>query len=125
MLTTEHSTGLCKSVEIFPHLYVSLDLPTLFHMRPVEKPVENVENSCGILVSVDEICGLCRLIFSEAGFFHKDNCFFVNTLKTILLFVKNIEKTPLLLGILMVLSWSWLWPDDIFMPFAQLREKAV
>ena len=35
------------------------------------------------------------------------------------------ENFPLLLGTLMLLSKCWLRPDDIAMPLAQLREKAV
>ena len=35
------------------------------------------------------------------------------------------ENSPLLLGTLMLSSKCWLRPDDISMPLAQLREKAV
>jgi len=46
MLISEISTELCKSVEIFVYTEFTLDLSTLFSERAVEKPVENVENSC-------------------------------------------------------------------------------
>ena len=107
MLTYYTSTELCKTVDRFLQRKLPTDLSTLFHRVLVEKPVENVENYCGKVIAVDENSELCRLIFSEASFFHRDICFPVNTLKTIRLFVKNIENTPLLLGKLMVSSKGW------------------
>jgi len=46
MLIEEISTELCKSVEIFVYTEFDTDLSTLFPGGAVEKPVENVENSC-------------------------------------------------------------------------------
>lgn len=45
MLITENSTALCKAVEFFDTFYTTPDFSTLFLLRPVEKTVENVENS--------------------------------------------------------------------------------
>jgi hypothetical protein len=43
-------------------------------------------------------------------------------------FLKKFEKHEnfsLQVGKLVIRYSGWLWPDDITMPFAQLREKAV
>ena len=97
-----------------------------FSTKPsVEKPVENVENSCGNVGFCFRITGLCQLVLVFAGFLRADICFLCEYSEKNPLFVGNIENTPLLLGKLMISSKGWLLPDAITMPVAQLWEKAV
>ena len=42
-----------KTVEEIVYTKIRLDLSTLFHRGLVEKPVENVENSCGMWITLD------------------------------------------------------------------------
>ena len=73
----------------------------------VEKPVENVENSCGNVEFYFPEIRLCQLIWIWAGFFREDICFLCEYSENYPLFVGNIENTPLLLGKLMVSSKGW------------------
>ena len=94
-------------MESFVYIEIGADLSTCFSELPVEKPVENVENSC---VNVELPCGnrrLCQLVTISAGFLWKDICFHCEYSENKRFFVGNIENTPLLLGKLMVSSKGW------------------
>ena len=81
----------------------------LFSTKPsVEKPVENVENSCGNVGFCFRITGLCQLVLVFAGFLRADICFLCEYSEKNPLFVGNTENTPLLLGKLMISSKGWL-----------------
>jgi hypothetical protein len=69
------STELCKTVESFVHKEFAPDLSTLFSSLPVEKPVENVDNSLLITDCPALHCWLCQLIFPIAGFSLEYICF--------------------------------------------------
>ena len=62
-------------MEIFVYTEFALDLSTLFTGGSVEKPVENVENSCVKSVSPGLQYKLCQLVIVFAGFYMKDICF--------------------------------------------------
>ena len=80
-----------------------------FSTKPaVEKPVENVENSCGIVKFDFPIGILCQLLFRFRGFYPEDICFLCEYSENNPVFVGNIENTPLLFAWLMVSSKGWL-----------------
>ena len=91
----------------FLHSGMTLDLSTVFPGGLVEKPVENVENSCGNVESDHGNVELCQLVTFPAGFYRKDICFHCEYSENNPVFVGNIENTPLLLGKLMVSSEGW------------------
>ena len=107
MLTEKTSTGMCKTVERFLHLVTALELSTLFHLRLVEKPVENVENSCGNVETGFPEIELCQLVTFLPSFYRKDMCFHCEYSENYPVFVGYIENCPLLLGKLMVSSKGW------------------
>ena len=84
----------------------------------ISEKIESINSSC--LIIIDSITSIFDNRISP-----NKVLFFMNILKIILFFVKNIEKSPLLLGKLMISSKGWLWPDAITMPVARLWEKAV
>ena len=73
----------------------------------MEKPVDNVENSCGNVEYSCENNRLCQLVTFLEGFYRKDMCFHCEYSENYPVFVGNIEKCPLLLGKLMVSSKGW------------------
>ena len=66
---------MCKTVEIFLYWKFGLDLSTLFPVHPVEKPVENVDNSCGMWNCSGFCLMLCLLINDFISFSTIDICF--------------------------------------------------
>ena len=73
----------------------------------MEKPVENVENSCGMWISPGLQMCLCQLILYFRGFYPADMCIFYKYFKNARLFGENTEISPLLLDKLMVSSKGW------------------
>ena len=94
-------------MEFFLQRKNALDLSTLFPSLPVEKPVENVDNSQIRSVNLTLQMLLCQLIIEIAGILREDICFLYEYSENNPVFVKNIEKSPLLLGKLMVSSKGW------------------
>jgi len=67
---------LSETVEEFVYSGFGLDLSTLFQKAVVEKPVENVENSCVKAAFPGSRFSLCQLNFSFIGFHTMDMCIY-------------------------------------------------
>ena len=112
-------------MEIFVYTEFIPDLSTLFPASPVEKPVENVDNSHIKSGSLTLYIRLCQLMLFISGFSWKDICFLCESFENIPVFCGKHRKLFFTFGQTYGIIKRLARCQTIFSPIAQLREKAV